>query len=230
MAVFPHIQTEKIVQVGDRTRISVAKTLVVPSTEEITSLEVRPDADAIYRTVTDQKYLDWVYETAGTKTVTLKVTTPSETVEKSAYIQILEASEDNLFSTDEQLISLEPDIMSLLPDSRVSYLNVHREAQTQIMDAIYQRGITDQSGLRLTPASVVDVHEVSEWSKFLTLTLIFRGRVNAPDDAYIVKAQGYEKLANQASQRAFLKLDLDGDGKTSADESVSITSVKVSRR
>lgn len=229
MPAFPVLETESKVQVSDKTRLDATKTYIVGAT--ISLVEIEPEALAGFNTVTTNKYLDWGYSTSGSKTVTLRVTDSlSNVTTTTATIEVLTAAEDKLFSTDQDLKLHESDILKYIPPGRSSYLNLHRQAQTIILETLDRRGFTDINGNKYTVDSVTDLTEVKEWSRYETLRLIFDSLWNNENDLYYAKARHYEKLASQAKERQILRLDQDGDGETSLGEGARLTVIKLERR
>jgi hypothetical protein len=226
MSIFPVLELEATIQVGDKTRLSGVKTFVSKDNVPITVVEIEPEAGAGFIAVTGSSYrdwyLDWVY-TGVSRTVTssLRVTAGGVTT-ITASLGVVTATDDYLFSTDADIIGLEPDILKYVPDGRASYLNVHREAQTKILDTLDEAGYQDTEGNRLTKEAMVEKSEVRAWSKYLALSLIYQGVHNAVDDVFVEKSRYYNGLALKAFDRAKLRLDLDGDGEISDGESVEV--------
>ena len=81
-----------------------------------------------------------------------------------------------------------------------------------ILDDLDQRGIVDSSGNKLTAADIYDLEEVKEWSKYLTLSLIYKSVQGEVDDIYGIKSKGYMDMADRQRQRATIRLDLNQDG------------------
>lgn len=228
MAIFPVLEVESIIQVNDKLRISGVKTFVSKDNVAITKVEIEPEAGAGFIEVTGSAskdwYLDWAY-TGATRVVvvSLKVTAGTvETLTKS--VSVITAVDDMLYSTDQDLVMLEPDILKWVPVGKSSFTSVHREAQYKILDWLDESGVTDVDGNRLTKDRIIDVDEVKSWSKYLTLALIYRGIYNSVDDVFSDKAKFYESKAKSKADRAKLRLDLDGDGETSLAEDVSMIS------
>lgn len=240
------LELENVVQISDKTRLSALKSFVSKGEFDITKVEIQPENAAGYIDVTDTDprnwFLDWIY-TGATRvvTVSLRVTSnPGDpdadpvvdavvsTVTKT--IQIYTATDDALFSSDKDLMAIEPDILKWVPDGRASWLNVHRAAQEKILDWMNKAGITDMAGLPLTKAAVVDVDEVRFWSRDLCLAIIFKGIQNLPGDVFSEKAKFYFTEASKASDRAKLRLDIDGDGTLGPNDSVGLTSAELIRR
>lgn len=210
--IFIQVKNESIVQVDDKTRIDVEGIFISPDEAAITLIEIEPEASVGYVDVTTTKYLDWAYATAGTKVVSVRVTTDGSPVTKTASISVLSVADDKLFSTDKDIVSHEVDIYRFLRPGRSTFLDFHRIAQRMILDDLDQRGLTDNQGNRLTKTDIFDVQEVAEWSRYLTLYLIFVSVQSEVDDVYATKAQGYKEMAARNASRAFLRLDLNGDG------------------
>lgn len=216
MAIFPHLEIESFVQVNDRTRLSGLKSFVSADEAAISLLEIRPTTAGSFIDVTADKYLDWAYSTDGTETVAVRVTTDGAPVTYTKDIEILTELDDHLFSTDAELVPHEPNILNFVRAGRNSFIDVHRTAQDRILTELDERKIWDINGDRLTKEDIVDIEEVNDWSKYLTLRLIFEGLSNATDDIYSQKAQKYRSMEQSASERASLRLDRDGDGNTDA--------------
>lgn len=233
MAIFAILQSEGTVQVGDKTRLDARQSFVSP-TVVVTQVEIKPYAASEWIVVSTSDdpttwFLDWVYDAAASVTASVRVTAGS-TATGTASLTVVTAATDALFSDDSDLLPLEPSIQDLLPEGRSTFLNIHREAQTKILEDIYRSGIRDEDDDRLTKAAIVDVQEVSEWSKYLALQLIFEGASNAVDDIFAKKADKYRALAQMAANTATIVLDLDGDGDAETpDERVSFTAVRVRR-
>lgn len=233
MAIFAILQSEGTVQVGDKTRLDARQSFVSP-TVAVTLVEIKPTAASDWITVSTSDdsstwFLDWVYDAAASVTASVRLTAGS-TATGDASLTVVTSATDALFSDDADILPLEPSIKGLLPEGRSTFLNIHREAQTKILEDIYRSGIRDEDDDRLTKTAIVDVQEVSEWSKYLTLQLIFEGTSNAVDDIFAKKAEKYRALAQMAKNTATIVLDLDGDGDADTpEERVSFTTVKVRR-
>ena len=231
MAVIGKIQTEGIVQVGDKTRIKVKGTFVTPDEGSITLLRVDPDTTGTFYDVTSNKYLDFAYLTAGDTTVSLEVTTDSSAAQVfTSTISVITETEDQLFSTDEEIIAHEHDILDFLPKGRFSFKDKHRAAQDRILGYLDEKQIWDCDNNRLTKAAIIDNDEVNDWSKFMVLELIFRDASNAIDDIFFDKAEFYRNMMVEARNRACLRLDLDGDGEIKCDDKVHLYTTTMVRR
>ena len=229
MAIFPVLQVESKIQVGDQTRLDASRTFVTQDEADISLLEIKPLAAGDWIDVTSTKYLDWSYSTAETVTVSARVTTDGSPSTSTITIEVVSSATDNLFSSDTDLLAWESDILKYVRDGRNSFKDIHRESQKQILDWFDGQGIRVKDGERLTAADVIDVQELKEWSKFLTLQIIFEGLSNAVDDVFMQKAKKYESLAVKARNRSDIRLDLDNDGDAETDERSWIAGVNVRR-
>lgn len=234
--IFSDLEIESIIQVGDQTRLSALKSFVSKDEDDITKVEIQPEATASWIDVTgaDSRdwYLDWRYTGASRDAVVSARVTAGDagptTVSKT--IQVISAADDKLFSSDQDLASLEPNILKYVSLGRATFLNVHRAAQTKILESLDESGIIDTAGAKLTKAAVVDVSEVRGWSRDLTLHLIFKSLINSNDDVFTEKAKFYLNEAAQRKSRSVLRLDLNDDGELDVDEKVTTGSMNLVRR
>jgi hypothetical protein len=167
-----------------------------------------------------------------TRRVTLTVGNGMITGTSYGYVKLYSEEGDNLFSSDSDLVSHEPDLMSWLPAGKNSYKYAHRRAQEMILGYLDEKGYTDHYKNKLLIDAIVDIDEVKEWSKFLTLRLIFKGFINATDDVFTKKADSYLIEEKNARNRAVLRLDLNGDGviEQNSSESIFVSTISCARR
>lgn len=64
MPIFPVLQTEELVQSGDKTRLDATQCFA-SGASELSTVSIRPSADDIFYNVSEDKYLDWVYDHSG---------------------------------------------------------------------------------------------------------------------------------------------------------------------
>lgn len=223
---------QKKVQVDEKFRIDATKTFLHPGDANIQSITIQPEASGDTYTVTSDKYVDYAYDSAGTKTITVTLTHTGQggSVTKTDTIEVVTEASENLFSVDADIISHEPDILNYLPEHKADYRYVHRLAQDRILSVLDERGITDNDGNRIVAADVKDIEECNDWSKFLVLQYIFESLSNAIDDIFHEKALRYREMVKQASNRAFLRLDYDGDGTLESTERGSAATGRLVRR
>lgn len=243
MPIFPSIEIEPILQSGDRTRINASKSFATKDVGAISKVEIDPGTgtfidvtNATDATDLSTAYLDFAHTVTitGTKTIQVRVTCgtgPSATTATAtATMQIITAADDHLFSSDADLVSAEPDILRFVKEGRNTFLDVHRSAQDEIVRYLDEKGYTDAQLNPLTKNAIVDVNEVRLWSKFMALRMIFEGLSNTSDDVFRSKADRYEEREQTHRNKALLRLDIDGDGKTYQDEGVYIQSGNLFRR
>ena len=222
---------QKKVQISEKVRIDVSKTFAY-SGRSISSIVVKPDnSKEDSYDVTSAGYLDIAYDSASDKTIHVTLTLDNgDTVALAKNITVVSESTENLFSSDPELISHEPDILNYLPETFCDYRYIHRLAQDRILTNLDERGITDTDGNRIVAADVKDIEECNDWSKYLALQYIFESLSNAIDDVFADKASRYREMAKQASSRALLRLDYDSDGTLESTERGSAATGRLFRR
>lgn len=228
------LELENIIQIGDKTRLACDKSFATKGEADITLVEIQPEDAAGFIDVTGEAnsdwYLDWIYTgPSRVATVSLRITTDDTPVVFTKTIQVVTAADDKLFSADTDLTALEPDVMKWVPEGRASWLHVHRAVQAKIIDWLNKAGIEDTNQQPLTVAAVVDVDEVKFWSRDWALALIYKGIQNSKDDVFDEKAKFYMVEAVKGSDRARIRLDLDGDGLIDPSEAILLTSSNLVR-
>ena len=232
MAIFPHIELEDTVQVNDRTRIDATKSFVSKGEAAVTLVEIDVDGGGyvdVTGTTSDDWYTDVEFATAGTKTISVRLTTDGAPITETKDIEVLTAAVDALFSIDSDLQSHEADILKWIPVGRNTFLREHRRAQNLILDELARDRIYKRDGTALLKSDIVDILEVKEWSTFLTLTIIFQGISNAIDDVFAQKAVIYKTKAIDR-KRSFLRADFSGDGIVNVTEGADMVSIRIVRR
>jgi hypothetical protein len=233
MALFPNLRSEGTIQVDDRSRLDASGSFKDKGEGTISLVRIKPSASDSFIIVTGASskdwYLDWEYSSAGTKTVTVELTSTGSPTTKDFTLTVVTAATDKLFSSDQDLIEHEPDIMKWVQAGRNSFLNIHRRAQERILAFLDEKGYTDTNGDRLDKDAVIDTQELKEWSAFMTLKLIFLGLSNSVEDVFMQKAKNYESREVEARNRSILRLDFDGDAALDDGESVRITSTRLYR-
>ena len=222
---------QKKVQISEKVRIDVSKTFAF-SGRSISTIVVKPehDKDPSYD-VTSAGFLDIAYDSAGDKTIHVTLTLDNgDTIALAKSITVVSEATENLFSSDSELISHEPDIMNYLPEAYCDYRYVHRLTQDRILAILDERGVTDNDGNRIVAADVKDIEECNDWSKFLALQYVFESLSNSIDDIFHEKAMRYRLMVKEASNRAFLRLDYDGDGTLESTERGSAVTGRLVRR
>lgn len=221
--IFPILEYEPIVQIGDKTRLDASKSFVSPDEQAISVVSIRPSSADGFITVSSDRYLEWAYSVSGVHEITVLVST-AEGASASAQIlrniSCLSESQDKLFSTDQDLRLHEPDILKWVVDGRSSFKDMHRRAQYTIIKWLDKEGYVDVYNNPFTKDAILDIEEVKQWSTFITLRLIFEGISNAIDDVFAEKAKRYKGMEVDWRKRAILRLDIDADGRTEDGEGV----------
>lgn len=212
------------VQVDEKFRIDATKTFLHPGDANIQSITIVPEDGADTYTVTSDKYLDYAYDSAGTKTitVTLNHTGQGGSVTKTDTIEVVSEADEKLFSVDSDLISHEPQILEYLPSYKSDYRYVHRLAQSMILAKLDEMGIHDDEGEKLTIDDVIDITEFKQLSKYMSLRLVFESLSNQVDDIFHHKYRRYYDFEQDAWNRVKIRMDLDNDG-TSDDKVRNLT-------
>lgn len=223
---------QKQVQVDEKFRIDCTKTFTHTGDHNIQTMTIVPESGGETFTITTDKYFDYAYGSDGEKTVTVTATLSGGggTTTKTTTVTVVTATNENLFSSDYDIIPHEPDILNYLPEYKADYRYVHRLAQDRILTILDERGITDNDGNRIVAADIKDIEECNDWSKFLVLQYIFESLSNAIDDIFHEKALRYREMAKQAGNRAFLRLDYDGDGTLESTEVGTAATGRIYRR
>lgn len=234
MAIFPRLRFEEIVQQYDKTRLDATTTFVSKDESAITKVEIEPNTGDGFIEVTGTSYkdwyLDWIYATAGTKTVSVKVTTGGSPITETFSLEVVDEATDYLFSNDVDLIGYEKDIQKSIKPGRDTWKDYHRKARDLIVKFFDDKGFIKSDGTKITKDDFKDLDEVRQWSACLTLSLIYQNLSNAVDDIFQTKAKIYESKAFDQRYRAVFRLDLDGSGTIEYGENVVPTSARLMRR
>jgi hypothetical protein len=222
--IFPKIINESIIQIGDKTRIDVSKSFVTPGSSAITMLEVSPDEATAAIDVFSVGYLDWCYSGASASVITLLVTCDSSSSSIATItspITIIDAATDNLFSTDNDLIGYEGEILNYVREGRNSFLDKHRVMQSKILDELASAGIFKADGTRYAAADIVSHEDFKKWSMFGVLENIYEELSNQVDDIFSRKKAHYGSLKIDAKKRSTIALDLNADGTVESNEAIN---------
>lgn len=212
--IFPQVRADIFAQIGEQVRISGAQTLLPDFTGAV--IEIQPHTDLGFQTIvatrTDEIFLDWVFTSAGPKNYTLRITKDMATYTALGSVLVLTALDDNLFSTDSDILSSEPDLLRYLPEGRSNYNYVHREAQKRIVAFLDEQRIWKDDHTRYTVADIKDLEEFKHWSRFMALMIIFESLIVTNGDVFEEKMRRYADLMASARKRATLRLDQNTQG------------------
>lgn len=216
MAVFPYLDVEPTVQVGDRTRIDASKTFFTPNSGSVVLFEINA-GDGFIDASADQ-YLDYAFASSGEYVVECRVVTndsPSAvTGTGTAEITVLTAAQDALWATDSDLKLHEPDILKWVEDGRNTFLNIHRRAKKLMLDYLAREGFRNWDYAPLTTTEVYDVVDVRQWATFTALRLIFEGISNSTEDVFHEKSLRYSDMEMKWRSTVMLRIkspNVDGD-------------------
>ena len=231
MSIFGVIKSDDKVFTGDKLRIDVSGSFLAPDLTFATiSHEISVDAGVTWYNISAKKNIDWLFTTAGTKTISVRISTTepaSQVFTKD--ITVLNLATANLFSTDSDLYIHEPEIDQYRPKRWSSWNMVHLMAQTWIVDFLDEKGIFAEDGSKYTAADIMDKQQVKQLSTYKTLQFIFEGNSNVGGDLFSIKAAEYDKLANAKASRSQLSLDFNKDTVSTVSERTNLQTILVKR-
>lgn len=230
MAIFGILELEDKVQENEKTRLSALKSFISPDEASISLIEIEPEAAAGFIDITSQQYLDWAYSTAGSKTVTLRITTDAAPVSFTDTIEVVTAATEKLFSNDDYLVKHESDILNWVPNGKADFRYIHRRCQSRIISWLDEKRYWDINGQPLTIDDLLRLEEFEEWSTFMALRLIFESLSNAIDDVFDQKSKRYKGLEVQARNRGALRFDRNNDGTLGSNEGQDVWTHNLIRR
>lgn len=238
--IFPLIEAEPIVQVGDKTRISGVKTFKSIDESAITKVEIEPETGAGFIDVSGAAplnsknwFLDWSYSTDGNKTATIRVTTNGAPSTLTKTIVVISAENDKLWSDDSDLIVHEPDIMGWTKPGRSSFINYHRMAQKRILEWLDNLKVWDKNGNPITKNdidSVMAAEDLKRISMYWTLELIFGGLSNKTDDVFSAKEKQYRAMRKETQgDRSRIRYDWNKNSVVENFEQVRLGAIRMRR-
>lgn len=230
--IFGVIKCDDKVLTGDKLRVSVGESFLAPGLAFTTTVshEVSTDGGTTWYDITAKKQIDWIFMTAGVKTISLRLnTTLPSTQTFTKTVTVLDLTAQKLFSNDTDLYSLDPEIDQYLPKKWSSWNIVHLKSQEYIMDWLDEKRIFKQDGSKYVVDDLLDLQEVKQWSTYKTLEFIYEGNSNIVGDISSVKRDKYLSLANEKASRSQLALDYDGDGDVNNIERTDLLKVNLFR-
>jgi len=224
---------ESLVQVNDKTRIDVSKSFV--SGSGITAISIKPEASGAFIPVFNSNqakwYLDWAYATSGTKVISVQATDGVSTVSQNFEIQVITEQDDKLYSTDEQIFAIESELKRYIPDGKNSFKNIHREAQSRILNYLDRKKIWASNGEPYTKAQVNLNGELSKWSLYESMFIIYSDLFVSVGDKFAEKINQYKDLRNSERDRASIRIDKDNSGTFDGGEEIQdLKSFRMIRR
>lgn len=212
--IFLNCIKESLVQVGDKTRFDFSRSFT--SGETVNSIKVTPEVGAdefeIHSQNQDKWFLDWAYLTPGVKTISVEASHAQVTITQTYTINVVSEEEDNLYSTDEQIFAIESELKRYIPPGRNSFKNVHREAQGRVLNYLDRKRIWNDNGDPYTKDQVNLKGELSRWSLYESLFIIYTDLFISVGDKFAEKINQYKELRNIERDRAAIRIDKDGSG------------------
>lgn len=228
---FVQIDTDSVLQVGEKFRIDVSKSFGTPDHAAITAVRIKPSATDsfidVFSTKQSDWHTDWIYQTSGSKQITVEIEDGTDTFTGTYNLTVLTSAEDKLLSNDQDLISVEPEILKWLHKYRNNYNWAHRRAQKEILEQLYKDGRRTYENEKYTKAHILDIEEFRQWSTFLTLRIIFNSISNSIDDFFAKKSKDYLKDEHNWRTKSYLKIDRNADGEAGLDEAYNINHVEL---
>jgi hypothetical protein len=224
---------ESLVQVNDKTRIDVSKSFV--SGSGITAISIKPEASGafipVYNSNQAKWYLDWAYATSGTKVISVQATDGVSTVSQNFELDVITEANDNLYSSDEQIFSIESELKRYIPDGKNSFKNIHREAQSRILNYLDRKRIWASNGEPYTKDQVNLNGELSKWSLYEAMFIIYSDLFVSVGDKFAEKINQYKDLRNSERDRASIRIDKDNSGTFDSNEEIQdLKSFRMIRR
>lgn len=230
--IFIKANVEEVVQVADKTRIDISQTFV--SGDAITTLTIEPEAGAgavnVFSTNPDNWYLDWAYSTDGDKTITIEAGDGTITETKVVTLSVVTEADDNLYSNDAQLFAIESELKRYLPPGRNSYLNIHRESQSRILNYLDRKRLWNENGTPYTKDQLNLTGELQKWSLYETALTIYNDLSISGGDKFKQKVDEYTALRNYERDRGALRIDKDASGTVDPGEFQDMKSFRMIRR
>jgi len=209
--IFLNCVKEEIVQVGDKTRIDVSRSFV--SGTGITDILIKPEASesfiSVYNADQSKWFLDWSYSLDESKTISVQATDGLDTVTQTFSIKVISVEDDNLYSTDSQIFQIENELKRYIPIGRNSYNNVHREAQSRIVNYLDRKRIWNYDGTAYTKDQLNLTGELSKWSLYEAILIIYNDLFISVGDKFAEKINEYKALRNYERDRGAIRIDKD---------------------
>jgi hypothetical protein len=165
-------------------------------------------------------FLDWAFDSSGTKTIEIEATDGINTINQVFDIEVISESDDNLFSNDSQIFAIESELKRYIPEGRNSFKNIHREAQSRILNFLDRKRIWNDNGEPYTKLQINLFDELSKWSLYETLFIIYTDLFISVGDKFAEKVNQYKELRNYERERAAIRIDKDGNGTFEPDKEI----------
>lgn len=231
--IFINCIREELVQVDDKTRIDVTTSFV--SGDGITDIEIEPEAGegfiSVYNLDQSKWLLDWQYSTDGVKVISVRATDGTNTITQTFSISVISEEDDNLYSNDSQVFSIESELKRYLPLGKSSYNYLHREAQSRILAYLDRKRIWNDDGDAYTKDQLNLTGELNKWSLYETIYIIYSDLFISVGDKFAEKMNQYKALRNIERDRAAIRIDKNNSGTIDAEDHIQdLKSYRLIRR
>lgn len=132
-----------------------------------------------------------------------------------------------LFSTDQDIEEEYPDIKDYLPKGKNSFVSFHASARKDIVQVLRKR-YQGQDKL-LNQFDFLNIEEVRQASKYLTLSKIFDWLSDAPNDRWGEKAKAFYNKYAEYINDVLVTIDSNDNGAIDEEEKVSVQFVRLVR-
>lgn len=230
--IFGIIKSDDKVFTGDKLRVDLSGTFLSPgSTFATVSHEISFDAGVTWFDISQKKYIDYIFSTAGSKTIDVRISTTAPLVMTfSKAITCLNLTAQNLFSNDSDLYQYETEIDQYLPKKWSSWNLIHLQAQEWIMDWLDEKRIFNEANQKYVVADLLDKQEVKQLSIAKVLELIYESNINTPGDLFTQKRDKYTAMLQEKASRSTITLDFNGNLTSEEGERTDLHSIAVYRR
>lgn len=128
-----------------------------------------------------------------------------------------------VYSDDNELTAEVPGLLNQLASGENSFILRHQASRDDIVQHIRNKGkfkerYSDGNTYQIDAWDFLDIEEIKNWSKYLTLSKIFENLSTREDDVYWIKSKRFLDKANEASNLYYATLDLDDDGNLDIEE------------
>jgi hypothetical protein len=206
------IIADDVVYLGETSLVDCSRYYFQSSADSLDTLNVdAAPSFGGYIDITAEKKVVITGEVLGTFTIDSTISsTLSDTGGSTHTYTVVDKSTLSLFCKDNDLKTIEPDIMNYLPFGYTAWTREIVQANKEILDWLFIRGIVKDDGTSYVAADITNIEEVRRWATYLTLTRIFEALSNQVDDVFSVKAKKYSDMAEKLSAMSIINLKQDG--------------------
>lgn len=135
-----------------------------------------------------------------------------------------------VFSSDSDLLEDRPTIMSHLGELK-SFIGFHQSSRNDIVQQFNSNLNFKYNGefSRIEPFDLLEISEVKDAAKYLTLQKIFDWLSDNVDDKYSQLASQYETKFGRSFNSAFITIDKNDNGKADNNEKITVDYTRIVR-